>query len=286
MAPQQLGAREGWLHKKGVYNPSYRKRFFRLQGNALRYFKTPEASERGIVKLQDITVNTDVKGEPLAFVLSPTKGTPRLSRPPYVLKANDEADKIAWVTAISQAISAQATMPRQPQARPETIAFLEQVHGFINKRNELNDLAQEVLPDGLANQYPNFPAEKAELKQDRSANESLEQIKSDPGVAKTVMDRLRSDAKGANRVLEALGKKIVQTALDVDPSAGLFREPATAERLAEGKGDKVQLHFNLGPLKGTERCDEVICTSLRPLCSNGWNHTSNFNLQPPRPLPI
>ena len=162
--------------------------------------------------------------------------------------------------ATSQAISALAT-ERAPQARPETIAVLEQVHGFIKKRNELNSLAQEVLPDGLANQYPNFPAGKAELKQDRSASESLAQI----------MDRLRSDAEEAKSVLEALGKKIVQTALNVDPSTELFREPATAERLAEGKGDKVQLYFNLGPLKGSERCDEVKLCVLRSVLQSYWD---------------
>jgi septation ring formation regulator EzrA len=132
------------------------------------------------------------------------------------------------------------------------------VRGFTKKRNELNSLAQTVLPRGLANQYPNFPEVKAELKQDCGANESLEQIKSDPKVAQAAMDRIRSDATAARTVLEALGNKIVKTALKVDPSKELFREPATEERLAEGKGDKVQKYFNLGPLKGVGRCDEVI----------------------------
>jgi len=132
------------------------------------------------------------------------------------------------------------------------------VHGFTKKRNELNGLAQTVLPQGLANKYPNFPKEKVELKQECCANESLEQIKSDPKVAQAVMDRIRSDATAARTVLETLGNKIVEAALKVDPSKELFREPATKERLAEGKGDKVQKYFNLGPLKGIERCDEVI----------------------------
>jgi hypothetical protein len=72
------------------------------------------------------------------------------------------------------------------------------------------------------------------------------------------MDRIRSDATAARAVLETLGNNIVETALKVDPSEELFREPATKERLAEGKGAKVYKHFNLGPLKGAGRCDEVI----------------------------
>ena len=144
------------------------------------------------------------------------------------------------------------------KARKETLEFLAQVQGFIEKRDELNNLANAVLPLGLANQYSNFPPERKELKQDRDSGEStIEQIKLDPKLAKELMDRIRSDAVLAKKKLDDLGKRIVLAALGVDPLKELFREKATRERIAEGKGDKIQLYFNLGPLKSGERCDEV-----------------------------
>ena len=136
------------------------------------------------------------------------------------------------------------------------------MQGFIEKRDELNNLANAVLPLGLANRYSNFPTKKKDLKQDRDSAESIEHIKLDPKLAKALMDRIRADAVLAKKKLDDLGKRIVTSALGVDPLKELFREKATKERIAEGKGDKVQLYFNLGPLKSGERCDEVNYATL------------------------
>ena len=79
---------------------------------------------------------------------------------------------------------------RARKARKDTMEFLVQVEGFIEKRNELNKLANEVLPRGLANRYSNFPTKKKELKQDRGNNETLAKIKLDSKLAKALMDRI------------------------------------------------------------------------------------------------
>ena len=94
---QQLFLREGWLQKRGATNKAYKKRFFRLDKESLKYFKDESSSiERG--HINDISEICDFNQDETKFILKPNHSTGRT----YYLKAESADDKARWVKAISE----------------------------------------------------------------------------------------------------------------------------------------------------------------------------------------
>ena len=88
--------KQGWLHKMGKINTQFQKRWFELEADALRYYKTSDGKAghlqpRGMIAIESITgvAEESRRGENV-FELHTPKRT-------YFLRASDEHYVHEWV---------------------------------------------------------------------------------------------------------------------------------------------------------------------------------------------
>ena len=89
----------GWLTKKGGFIPTWKKRWFSLEGNQLSYTKTPGLDSLGVIVLEkdyEVGVDSDPK-KPFLFYIQ-TKDRK------YFIQANSEEEMNQWINGISNAI--------------------------------------------------------------------------------------------------------------------------------------------------------------------------------------
>ena len=103
--------KQGWLQKMGKFNTSFQKRWFELEDDGLRYYKTSDGkaghlSPRGMILIADIIAVADEsrRGKNV-FEVSTKKRT-------YYLRAEDENLAREW----AQAIRADAKLTESEQA--------------------------------------------------------------------------------------------------------------------------------------------------------------------------
>jgi len=93
---------EGWIWKEGFFNRNYRRRYFRLRGNILRYYADDhlDSKEKGSINVATVKVVpvSDDNGPNRSFNLHPNCLVSRTFR----LRTDTIAEKHAWINALSR----------------------------------------------------------------------------------------------------------------------------------------------------------------------------------------
>ena len=123
--------RSGFLHKRGSFNKMYRKRYFVLTGNGLYYFNGSPTEKKSVLKgkirLGKIQKLESEEKQKNRFTVSTKLRV-------YHLRAKDEADAVAWMHTIREAVDQykEAKSKNQKQSS-KSLCFISE--GLITESN-------------------------------------------------------------------------------------------------------------------------------------------------------
>lgn len=126
--------RSGWLYKRGNYNSSWKKRWFVLRYQTLKYFKSPKDSKaKGFISLSQATVEagtTEKMKQLFGFEIHPSK-----SNRVFVIHAENENEMKEWMNALQQNIDYVARVIEENKLKE---ARSQNIHSLVDGLNQVN----------------------------------------------------------------------------------------------------------------------------------------------------
>lgn len=112
--------KQGWLEKRGAFNPAFRRRWFCLKGNLLFYYRTP--SKHMALGLQHVTRVDVMEEDPIGLIIlsgcRPESSHRFSAHPnfPFKLKFDFGDDGMREYELVADSGALVATWSRTPQA--------------------------------------------------------------------------------------------------------------------------------------------------------------------------
>jgi WD40 repeat protein len=94
---------QGWVHKKGAINTSWKRRWFELRDGVLQYYKTPNSKPRGEISLVNASIIYGPKSSKNANKFTFDIKVPSLKRT-YNLYSDSHTEREGWMNALKRTV--------------------------------------------------------------------------------------------------------------------------------------------------------------------------------------